>query len=156
MNYDLYSQGPEAFVPMLVFSAIVTIIAYGAFPFIFAKTRNAPITKKKYRKLCYWINAAVMLGFLILNGGVGNGVPYLLWTWVFSKYGIKELEKRGIMEDSDHYNQPAPSFRCNSCGYEDAIKLDACPKCGAYNYKQSTPSTESKGQSGDGSAIDCD
>ena len=144
MNYELYQQGPEAYVPVLILNLIVTILAYGAFPFIFAKTRNAPITKKKYRRLCYWINAAVMLGFLILNGGIGNGAPYLLWTWVFSGYGIKELGKRGIMQDSEYYKEPDYRFRCSSCGYEDTIKLDTCPKCGAHNYKQTKQTTEPK------------
>ena len=48
MSYELFQQGPAAYIPVLLLSLVVTVVAYGAFPFIFAKVRKTPITKKKY------------------------------------------------------------------------------------------------------------
>ena len=144
VGYDLYQQGPDVYIPVLLVSLAITILAYGAFPFIFAKIRKSPITKKKYKQFCYGINAAVMFVFLAIGGGVSNGAPYLLWTWVFSRYGIKELGQRGIMQDSDHYSRTNYRFECTTCGYKDTISLDVCPKCGAYNYKQLASTTKFK------------
>ncbi len=83
----------------LIISLFVTLLAYGAFPFIFAKTKKTPITKKKYKRLCYGINIVVLFIFAIINGTF-NIAPYILWTWVFSKYGMKVLGTKGLMPDS--------------------------------------------------------
>lgn len=98
--YELFQQGPAVYIPVLLFSLVVTIVAYGAVPFIVAKTRKPPITKKKYRGLCYAINVAVMFLFIVINGEASSGGPYLLWTWVFSSWGAKILETRGILVNS--------------------------------------------------------
>ena len=93
--YELFEQGPAVFIPVLLVSLIITILAYGAFPFIFAKTRNTPITKKKYKRLCYVINFVVAFVFGIIRGGViYNFLPYLFWTWIFTDYGMKILVSR--------------------------------------------------------------
>lgn len=160
MSYELYEQGPEAYIPILIANLVVTILAYGAFPFIFAKIRNASITEKRYRRLCYGINAAVMFVFMILKGGAFNAAPYLLWTWVFSRYGIKELNRKGVIENSGQHQEPNcssnsksnssytstsdVSFRCSSCGYQDTVEYNTCPKCGAYVYKRNKPVEEPK------------
>ncbi len=133
MSYELFQQGPSVYIPVLLFSLIITVLAYGAFPFIFAKTRKATITEKKYKRLCYGINAAVMFVFLVLNGGVSNGAPYLLWTWIFSRYGIKILSARGIILDGEYLpDDPHRLTECKSCGYRDKNFFNACPKCGQY------------------------
>ena len=99
MSYELFQQGPDVYVPVLFLTLITTVLAYGGFPFIFAKTRKNPITKGKYRKMCYGINIAVKCVFAVINGGNFNIGPYLLWTWVFTTYGTKVLIKRGVMVD---------------------------------------------------------
>ncbi len=133
MSYELFQQGPAVYIPFLLFSLVITVLAYGAFPIIFAKKRNVTITEKKYKRLCYGINAAVMFVFLVLNGGVSNGAPYLLWTWVFSRYGVKVLNTRGIIPDGEYLpDDPNRLTECKSCGYRDKNFFDACPKCGKY------------------------
>lgn len=128
--YELFQQGPSVYLPILLLSLVITILAYGAFPFIFAKTRKTPITKKKYRKLCYGINVAVMFIFMIIGSA---GVSYFLWTWVFSNYGAKILSTRGIMTDGDYLPEdPNRVTECKSCGYRDKNFFNACPKCGKY------------------------
>ena len=89
--FDVYQQGPEVYVPVILLSLAGTVLGYGAFPLIFAKTRKKPITQKKYRWLCYGINLLVMIVFFAIDGG-GSGGPYFLWTWVFSSAGIKILK----------------------------------------------------------------
>ncbi len=99
MSYELFQQGPEAYIPILLVSLVLTLFAYGAFPLIFAMVRKNVISQKKYNILCYCINFLVMLLFFsILNGEPGNIGPYFLWTWLFSSLGLKNLKKRGVLE----------------------------------------------------------
>ena len=131
MTYELFQQGAEVYIPILLLSLVITVFAYGAFPFIFAKTRNKPITKKKYRRMCYGINVAVMFLFIVINGGASNGAPYLLWTWVFTNWGTKILDVRGILVD-ESYKPDVPNHlpELNNKPVVDADKIQFCRKCG--------------------------
>lgn len=97
-NFELFQESPGLFFIILLISLVLTLFVYGAFPVIFAKTRKKPITKKKYRILCYGINSIGILFFIVFNEAASAG-PYLLWTWIFSKYGIKTLESKGLLVD---------------------------------------------------------
>lgn len=92
MSYDLYEQGPSVYIPVLVVSLLITLVAYGAFPIIFAKIRKKQITKGKYKTLCYIFNFFVMFLFIAMNGKASGG-PYILWTWVFTNSGVKILNR---------------------------------------------------------------
>ena len=157
MTYELFQQGPETYIPVIIASLAFTVIGYAAFPFIFARIRKKTITKKKYRTLCYIFNLLVMFFFIIENGE-SSGAPYFLWTWVFSAAGIKELERRGILENTHmvNYNQimeynrnindeadtieevaiqmeeyNATSIRfCRKCGFEMIEGSEFCSQCG--------------------------
>lgn len=133
MTYELFQQGPSIYIPIILLNLVVTLFSYAAFPIIFAAVRNSPITKKKYRGLCYGINAIVMLIFIIIGGDASTGAPYLLWTLVFSSLGTKILGTRGIMSDSEYLkDDPNRMTECKSCGYRDKQFFNACPKCGKY------------------------
>lgn len=98
MTYELFQQGPAAYIPIILVSLIITLVAYGAFPLIFARARKKIITKRKYNVLCYCVNFLVMVLFIAVDGETSSGGPYLLWTWVFSTSGIKTLRSRGVLE----------------------------------------------------------
>lgn len=100
MDYELFAESPDLYLLILLVSLALTVFAYGAFPLIFAKTRRAPITKKKYKALCYGINAIVMCVFCVINCGASI-FPYLLWTWVFSRWGLKILDEEAILVEED-------------------------------------------------------
>ena len=34
MSYELFQQGPAAYIPVILVSLVITVVAYGAFPFI--------------------------------------------------------------------------------------------------------------------------
>lgn len=104
MSYELFEQGPAAYVPVILVSLVVTLVAYGAFPLIFARTRKEIITKRKYNVLCYCFNILVMILFIAINGEPSSGGPYLLWTWVFSTSGIKTLKNRGVLEGFQNFD----------------------------------------------------
>ena len=135
MNYELFQQGPAVYLPILLLSFVVTVVAYGAFPFVFAKTRKKPITGKKYRSMCYGINAAVMFAFVVLNSGVFNAGPYILWTWVWTTYGTKALSKRGIIREEEHLStgkQGAPNGAAETLS-ADAYRIKSASSQGAGN-----------------------
>ena len=134
--YELFKQGPATFIPVLLISIIVTLLAYGAFPVIFAKLYRQTITKKEYRKLCFGVNIAVLLIFVVINGGVINVAPYFIWTWIFYGYGVKILGTRGFMPDSDYLkDDPNRRTECLSCGYRAKDYFNNCPNCG-FNGKR--------------------
>ena len=62
--YELFQQGPMVYIPVLLISLVVTLLAYAALPIILAKTRKKIITKKKYNLLCYGINFLIMIVFI--------------------------------------------------------------------------------------------
>lgn len=104
MDFELFKQGPSVYVPILLLSLAVTVIAYALIPLVLALTRVKPITKKKYRRLCYGVNAAVCLIFMVIqieNGGAANVAPYLLWTSLFSALGIKILNSKGGIDEEN-------------------------------------------------------
>lgn len=131
MSYELFQQGPAAYIPVLLLSLVITVVAYGAFPFIFAKVRNTPITKKKYRRLCYGINIAVMFMFIAINGEASSGGPYLLWTWIFSSWGTRILEDKGFLDDGTYIPSASPvQTPQQSKPIVEVDKICFCRKCG--------------------------
>lgn len=146
MSYELFQQGPEVYIPILLLSLVITVVAYGAFPLIFAKARKSPITKKKYRGLCYGINVAVMFMFIVINGEASSGGPYLLWTWIFSSWGTRILEDKGLLDDGTYIpSAPTPVQApqqskpivgankicfCRKCGERLIDRSKYCSKCG--------------------------
>ena len=132
MSYELFQQGPEVYIPILLLSLVITVVAYGAFPLIFAKARKSPITKKKYRGLCYGINVAVMFMFIVINGEASSGGPYLLWTWIFSSWGTRILEDKGLLDDGTYIpSAPTPvQAPQQSKPIGEANKICFCRKCG--------------------------
>ena len=133
--FELFQENPALFLLVIVTSLVVTLLVYGAFPVIFSKTRKTPITKKKYKGLCYGINAIGLVFFVALNGA-SNGAPYLLWTWIFSNYGVKTLEAKGLLSDilpTEEENVNIVNSKicfCRKCGtsIEDGSRF--CLKCG--------------------------
>lgn len=110
MSYlELFQQDPAALIFIFIISLVITLVAYGAFPLIFAKTRKKSITRKKYRILCYGINAIVMFLFIIANGRASSGGAYVLWTLVFSNRGIRILEYRDCLKEKTSFSEPNPS-----------------------------------------------
>lgn len=147
--YELLQESPGLFVLTIIISLIVTLIAYGAFPLIFSRTRKSNITKKKYYTLCYCINFAVMVLFIAINGEPSSGGPYLLWTWVFSSSGLKTLKCRGLLGESQADSCSIPSSieepiivdapivvdhqkgnTCQNCGHELIDGASFCNMCG--------------------------
>ena len=104
MTYELFNQGPAAYIPIILVSLLITLVAYGTFPLVFARMRKKTITKKKYNLFCYCVNFLVMVLFVAMNGNSSSGAPYLLWTWVFSMSGIKTLKIRGVLEETQNKN----------------------------------------------------
>lgn len=96
MNYDVFEQGPAVYIPVILLSLLITVIAYSVFPLLFAIFRKKGITKKKYNIFCYCVNFGVVFIFICINGS-SSGAPYLLWTSIFSVLGIKVLRTRGIL-----------------------------------------------------------
>lgn len=156
MSYELFQQDPTTYVSILLVSLIITLVAYSAFPLIFAMARKRPITKKKYGILCFLFNFLVMVMFIVINDSSSGG-PYLLWTCVFSALGTNTLKSRGILEEAHsiaasktpvrHPNRAIdsaisksdekPKIRfCRKCGHELTANSNFCSKCGTDIIKE--------------------
>ena len=97
-------QGPKAYIPYLLLSLLINLVAYGMFPLIFAFARKKVISKTKFGFFCYGINFLVNLCFILINGK-STGTPYLLWTCVFFLEGIYILRRRRVLKGYHHLKQ---------------------------------------------------
>ena len=141
--WELFQESPALFFLVLIISLVVTLFVYGAFPIIFAKVRKTPITKKKYKWLCYGINFIGVILFVALDGGVSGG-PYILWTWIFSNYGVKILEAKGLLSDASPavlkslFDNDSDSLDLGTGGFGDRNKplkrAAVCKKIVNYEY----------------------
>lgn len=104
---ELYRTAPATFFIVLIVSLIITLLSYCAIPLIFAATRKTPITKRRYRVLCFALNLIVMIIFIAINGESISIGPYALWTGVFSSAGVKILNKKGYLFDEEEANNAA-------------------------------------------------
>ena len=132
--FELFQESPGLFFLAVAISLFLTLFIYGAFPIIFAKIRKTPITKKKYKRLCYGINFIGVIFFVALNGA-SSGAPYLLWTWVFSNYGTKSLDTKNLLIDLQDptkkaLNSPPKILFCRKCGAALDTASKFCRKCG--------------------------
>ena len=135
--FELFQESPGLFFLVLGISLVVTLLVYGAFPIIFSKVRKTPITKKKYKTLCYCINIVGIVFFVAFNGSAVSGGPYLLWTWIFSNRGLKTLEAKGLLIDTSQTEDTATATEikdkicfCRKCGTKLDDDSRFCRKCG--------------------------
>lgn len=151
----------NSWLPQNIFSFVInlmiTIIAYGAFPLIFANTRNRAITGRKYERTCYGVNLIVMFLFIVIRGSVATAAPYLLWTFVFSRLGMSRLNERGIpaveaaevkesvpdvnavpLECSSEAETSLTDRFCRKCGFELIEGSIFCSVCGTEVTKNWT------------------
>ena len=132
--FELLQENFGLFLLVLLVDLGVTLLVYGAFPFLYARKCSTPISTKFYRRTCYGINAIGMVFFFLLNGAVSGG-PYILWTMVFSNSGLKKLEERRLLldvlpvEDGKSDQADTPRF-CRKCGAELEEGSRFCRKCG--------------------------
>ena len=135
MSYEIFEMGPAVYIPVILISLAITVFAFGAIPFITARTQKKTITKKAYKTRCYGFNAIILLLFAVINAGTVAGGPYLLWTSIFMGWGLKTLEKRGVLASADCVglnDDPNRIVECTSCGYRSQEYFESCPQCGKF------------------------
>lgn len=91
-------------IQTLLISLALTMVAYGAFPLLFAALRKKPIQQKRYMWTCLGANLPLMLAFLISSGDAFNPGPYFLWTCIFVAVGTKILKRKALLEDAKNAN----------------------------------------------------
>ena len=106
MDYQMFGGEPLAFFISLLISLVTTLIAYGAFPLIFAYVRKSAITAKRYRRTCFGVNILVMFLFIAINGS-SNGAPYFLWTTAFSAWGKYILSENDLLIEEEEEDSEA-------------------------------------------------
>lgn len=156
--YDLFMEGPSVYIPVLVISLLVTLIAYGAYPLLYARFKKKPISKTKYKVKCWFFNFLPMLAFFLLSDRTPAG-PYLLWTSIFCHSGLNTLERRNLLADPDtpvsssetdmeyngKYQQPAipdspkktkyKNRFCKLCGSPIDPTTKKCTGCGKQYFR---------------------
>lgn len=86
-------QGTMTEIATFLLDLMLTMVLYGAFPMFFAVTRKKAIKDRKYAGICYAVN--LLIKFTLYQGNMLNLAPCLLWTIVFSRFGITILGNRG-------------------------------------------------------------
>lgn len=116
---------PYSFKSILL-SILITLVAYGTFPLIFAKIRKKAITTRAYLFTCFAFNFFIRLFFFIFNNSSASA-PYVIWTIVFSSLGKHILNSKYILVANRNHicpncKSPLQPNRnnllwCSSCGY---------------------------------------
>lgn len=92
-----YSE-PVSVISIIV-SLVITMVAYCFFPLLYAYCENEPISKTKYRLICFGFNFIIAVLFQFFSSN-NSGMPYWLWTFIFSSVGIRMLDKKGLIANS--------------------------------------------------------
>lgn len=85
----------------MIVSFLITSLVYWIFPFAYAQQVKKPITRGKYRLICFAVNFPVMIGFAvisIMSKLQASATSYFMWTIIFSSLGIRILIDRGLLE----------------------------------------------------------
>lgn len=88
---------PDNSLDIMILSFFLTIAAYASFPLILANVLKKPIKSVKYRLICFGLNFVVYFIFFLLGGG--SPVAFILWTVLFSKWGLSILNNKGLVLD---------------------------------------------------------
>ena len=144
-------------LPDFIVGVILTAAVYCVFPLIYAQLRCKRVTAKSYRTICYCVNFAVTVLIMIFSLAVSSGSiggasiwPYIIWTGIFTKPGVKILRSRGVLEGeiAEPQEGEAPAENdalcaeaaqnarqtlrfCTRCGFELAENSWFCSRCGA-------------------------
>ena len=135
MSYEIFEMGPAVYIPVLLISLAITVFAFGAIPFITARTQKKTITKKAYMIRCHLFNLIPLILLAVIAKSELSIGPYLIWTSVFESWGLKTLEKRGVLAGADCVgleDDPNRIVECTSCGYRSQEYFEACPQCGKF------------------------
>lgn len=142
-------------LPSLLTALTVTVMAYCAFPLIFATARKKKISAKKYRVFCYLFNFLIMLFFAVVGGG-SSGAPYLIWTSLFCAFGLKILGQKELVAVTDSQetegesnsgssavsvlssSKQAKDRFCKYCGCPIDSATKKCTGCGKQFFKLPT------------------
>lgn len=126
--YDLFMQGPSTYIPALAISLLITLAAYGAYPLLYAKLQNEPITAKNYRRVCYFANLIPLIFFFFLSDKPSPWA-YMLWSSVFASFGKQILERRNLLADPDApASVPSDELPSDSAlEYTEKIQQPAAP-----------------------------
>ena len=64
---------------LLITGIVISVLAYGAFPFIYFAL-SPKVTFKSYRRRCFLVNFFIYLAFCLIDGTY-NAAPYIIWTF---------------------------------------------------------------------------
>ena len=117
----------------LVFSIVLTAVVYSIFPLSIALIRRKPITKKKYRRLCYGFNI-IGLAFFTIVSPPASPAPYVLWTLISSGLCRNILDKKDILYDSILPTPTKTIKRCVTCNSIVDENVDICPQCNNTSF----------------------
>ena len=87
---------------VLILSLLLTSLVYSLFPLIFTGCIKEPITKKKYRRLCWGVNLIPMCISMSITLKVSY--PYFFWTEIFTIIGMKILRSKELLLENDESN----------------------------------------------------
>lgn len=94
MSYELFQQGADVYVPIMLISLAIQLVISGVFPLLFAIFRKKSITTTKYAVVCYVVNTLILIALSRVDpnsfGGiyVGTGIGAVLGNIILSNKGL--------------------------------------------------------------------
>lgn len=118
----------------MIVSFLITSLVYWIFPFAYAQQVKKPITRGKYRLICFAVNFPVMIGFAvisIMSKLQASATSYFIWTIIFSSSGIRILIDRGLLETLPKEGDKWKTILKRSC--VDTSEMNACDDTFEYS-----------------------
>ena len=132
MDYGLFSTNFTQWIVNTIFSLALTIILYGAGPFLYYKMFQYSIPKKELRKLSIlytvlaWLLGNLFIVF-VLGGEVPRSGAALVWGTIFYRTLTNGLKKTGRLESpgsESGYWIPEPLEPTQKAPAEEAEKVE--------------------------------
>lgn len=131
-------------IATLLLDLMLTMVLYGALPMIFAGGRNKAIKDRKYKLICYAINFPVML--VLQRGGSVNLIPYVFWTFIFSRIGMRILSNRGVpavaSENAESLGENVEAIANKTEKITSRVSMDTPPRKEITSNEISAEATE--------------
>ena len=130
---------------MSIKGLLLTMLLCAFFPLLLSYLQTEKTTKVRFFVECFALNLAVVFFFILISWYDGversNGMPYFLWTTVFSGVGAAIVSQKGLLEDPSEKNTEKLKeqypvrfvFVCKKCGFKSIGMIKECPECRAVD-----------------------
>lgn len=119
--YQLMTSDPMLFIFIIAISLVVTLVAYGAGPFIFYMTQKSIVSQKRFRLFCIIYTILVFILLRLVWTDNSSYAPAFLWGTVY--YGVfsKKVYRKNDMIERTLKSGPSEKWQAETIEPEEVV-----------------------------------